>query len=64
MNTDSSERLLVSVEQAAAILSIRRTLMMRLIYDGSVGSITVGRRRLVPRSALEDFVNRCCAEAT
>ncbi|MGA8417962.1 MAG: helix-turn-helix domain-containing protein [Candidatus Dormiibacterota bacterium] len=63
MGTPAPRRLLLSVEQAAEMLSIRRTLMMRLIYEGEVGSVTVGRRRLIPTSALEEFVDRRREEA-
>jgi excisionase family DNA binding protein len=58
MTSKSPDPLLLSVEQAAAMLSIRRTLMLRLIYEDKVGSVTVGRRRLVPESALREFVKR------
>lgn len=50
--------LLVSVEQAAAILGIGRTRTFELVMGYSITSVKIGRRRLVVRSSLEEFVQR------
>lgn len=47
---------LVSVEAAAAALGIARTSCYDLISTGRLRSVTVGRRRLVPVQALDEFV--------
>lgn len=52
------EKLLYSVEEAAEALSMGRSLIYELIGRGDLESITVGRRRLVPRDALVVFVER------
>ena len=52
------DKLLVSIEEAAAVLGIRRTLLYELLRRGEIESVHVGRRRLIPRQALEDFVKR------
>lgn len=49
-------RLLLSVEDAAARLSIGRTTMFALIRERRIRTVNVGRRTLVPVGALEDFV--------
>jgi excisionase family DNA binding protein len=51
-----ADSLLVSVEEAAAILGIGRTNMVRLISQGAIKSVKIGRRRLVVRSELEGFI--------
>lgn len=51
-------RLLHSIEDAAAELSISKRVMEKLIADGEVASVTIGRRRLVAHDALEDYVAR------
>ena len=58
----ATSRLLLSVEEAAERLGIRRTLMYALVMSGEVRSIHVGRLRRVPSQALEAFVARRLAE--
>jgi excisionase family DNA binding protein len=48
--------LLISVEEAASILGIGRTLMFELMMQGKVSSVKIGRRRLVVRQELDEFV--------
>ncbi len=56
-------QLLLSVEEAARRLGIRRTLMYTLMMSGEVRSIHVGRLRKVPAQALEAFVARRLSES-
>jgi excisionase family DNA binding protein len=49
---------LLTVEEAAARLRIGRTSMYRLIKDGEIESIPVGRLRRVAPEALVDYINR------
>jgi excisionase family DNA binding protein len=53
---ENSAALLISVEEAALILGIGRTLIFELIMQGRVSSVKIGRRRLVVRQALDEFV--------
>jgi len=50
------ERLL-SVDQAAAALGIGRSRLYGEITSGRVRSLTVGRRRLVPSSAIAELID-------
>ena len=50
--------LLVSVEQAAKILGIGRTRFFDLVMSHAVASVKIGRRRLIVRSSLAEFVER------
>src|SRR4051794_38757983 len=50
--------ILLRVEDAAMRLSIARTLMFRLIKEGEVESVRVGRLRRVPVASLEEYVAR------
>lgn len=47
---------LVAVEEAAKRLGIGKTKTKELIACGHLGSVTVGRRRLVPAEAIEAYV--------
>ena len=58
-----TERLSVSVSQAAQMIGIRRDLMYRLIMAGAVPSFKIGARRLIPTAALRDYVERQVSEA-
>ncbi len=48
----------LSVEEAAEALGLGRTKIFELVSGGQLRSIKVGRRRLVPVSALEQFVSQ------
>lgn len=49
-------RIAYSVEEAAEMVSIKRTLMYQLVGNGEVPSFTVGRRRLIPHEGLVAWV--------
>jgi excisionase family DNA binding protein len=48
----ASDRLTLTVEEAAALLGISRTLAYELVRQGTIPSLRLGRRRLVPVHAL------------
>lgn len=50
--------LLLTVEDAAQLLGIGRTHMYELVLGQAVRSVKIGRRRLVVRSSLHDYVDR------
>lgn len=52
------ERVLLTIEEAAEQLGIGRTLMYRLIGDGEIESIRIGRLRRIPTSAVQDYARR------
>ncbi len=49
-------KLLLDLKDAQETLSIGRSLLLKLVYAGDIESVKVGGRRLIPASALEDFV--------
>lgn len=53
---DAPTKLLMSVEEAAECLSIGRGKAYELIAAGTIPSVTLGRRRLVPVEALRALV--------
>jgi excisionase family DNA binding protein len=53
-----TEPLLVTVREAAALLGLGRDRAYELVRSGRIRCIQVGRKRLVPRSELEAFVER------
>lgn len=52
------EQRLVDVEEAARILSLGRTHVFALIAAGTLRSVKSGRRRLVPLTAIDEYVDR------
>lgn len=56
--TESPPRLLLTVEEAAERIGICRSNMFKLIRQGDVESVTIGRLRRVTPAALEAFVRR------
>jgi excisionase family DNA binding protein len=60
MMTDT--QLLLSVEEAADQLRLGRTRTYELVKTRKIQSVKVGRRRLVVRSSLLDFVQALLVE--
>jgi excisionase family DNA binding protein len=53
---------LLRVEEAAEWLGLGRTKAYELVFTGALPSVTIGRSRRVPLTALEAFVERLVAE--
>ena len=53
----------VTVEEAAAMLGIGRSTAFDLVTSGQLQSFTIGRRRLVVVSGIDEFVRRRLAES-
>jgi excisionase family DNA binding protein len=51
-----SARLLYRVSQAAEVLSLSRSVVFDLMRMGRLRSVKEGRTRLIPLSALRDYV--------
>lgn len=51
-------KLLLTVPEAMAELSVSRWTIYELIRSGELESVTIGRCRRVPRTALDAFVSR------
>ena len=50
------ERLAVSVEEAAAMSGLGRSTIYLALGEGSLRSLKVGKRRLIPLEALKDWM--------
>ncbi len=57
-------KLLVTVEEAAAMLSLGRTLAWKLVRKNELRSIKVGNTRRVVVASLHEYVQRQLAEAS
>ncbi|MEX2267970.1 MAG: helix-turn-helix domain-containing protein [Acidimicrobiia bacterium] len=53
----------LTVEEVATVLRISTKTVRRLIEDGELPVTNAGRRLLVPRSAIDDRIERAQAEA-
>ena len=51
-------KLLVSVEEAAQMLSVGRSLVYTLVLRRQIASVKIGRTRRIPVHALEAFIAR------
>ncbi len=56
VRSDDSERLTLSVEEAGRILGISRGAAYARAGDGSLPTLRLGKRLLVPKSALEKML--------
>jgi excisionase family DNA binding protein len=57
-----ADAVLLRVEEAAPLLRLSRTEVFALIKSGELESIKIGRRRRVPRRALENYVAQQLAD--
>jgi excisionase family DNA binding protein len=62
-NAQGVSKLLITVNEAAASLSVGRPKMWQLVMSGEVPSIKIGASRRIPVHALEDYVQRQLAAA-
>jgi len=51
-------RVMFTAEEAAQQLGIGRTMMYRLIRNGDIESVRIGRLRRVPAAAIQDYAAR------
>lgn len=54
-------RKLLTVEEAAEQLGIGRTSMYRLVRNGGIESVRIGRLRRVPTDAITNYISRLTA---
>jgi len=52
-----NEKILVTVDQAARMLSIGRSKLLELTYAGDIPSVKLGKRRMYSPSDLEAWVD-------
>jgi excisionase family DNA binding protein len=57
-----AERLVYSVEEAAELLGISRAFCYEAVNRGEIPCLRIGRRILIPRSALHKFVEGARAD--
>ncbi len=51
-------KVLLAVGEVCERLSLGRSLVFELLATGAIRSVKIGRRRLVPTGALEEFVKQ------
>ena len=56
MKTGSGSARLLSVIETARELGISRSLAYELLASGALRSAKIGRRRLIPHEAVEEFI--------
>ncbi|MDA2806133.1 excisionase family DNA-binding protein [Nocardiopsis suaedae] len=64
MQPVTTDKKLLRVEEAAKLLGIGRTRAFELIKDGRLRSVKLGKTRLVPAKALDEFVELLLSEST
>ena len=55
------DRLTVTVEEAARLLGVSRGLAYELVARGQLPALRLGRRRVVPRIAIDALIADACA---
>ena len=57
----SGTHLLLTPDEAAQSLRIKRTLLFHLLKTGKIASVKIGAARRIPIQALHDYVDVLCA---
>ena len=57
MATVTTERVALSVEEAAGRLGVSRSLIWKMVNQGTIRTVRAGHRVLVPVSAVEEFLS-------
>jgi excisionase family DNA binding protein len=52
------QKLLLTVDEAADVLSLGRTYVYHLVMCNKIASVKLGRKRRIPVSALQDFISQ------
>ena len=60
---NESEKLLLNVEEASRLVGLGRSKFYTEVLSGRCESVKVGRRRLIPRTALDEFIELLREEA-
>ena len=63
MSTEQVKPLLVDVRSASALLSLGQSTVRRMVAERRLDSIRIGRRVLLPVSAIEDLIGKSRAAA-
>jgi excisionase family DNA binding protein len=63
MESTKPQRRLITVQEAADELAISRWSVYRLIWDGRVQSVQLGRCRRIVRQSLDDYLAELIEEA-
>lgn len=58
INHETPERVLLTVEETAELLNVGRTKAYALVRSGDISSVRIGRLRRVPKSAIDDYMER------
>lgn len=58
------DKMLLSVPEAAEVIGVGRSVLYELLRDARLSSVTVGRRRLIPRASLIEFVTDLQRQST
>lgn len=58
MNAPAETRLLLRIDEAGHRLNLGRTVMYELIRSGRLRSVKIGKLRLIPSSAVIEFVDQ------
>jgi excisionase family DNA binding protein len=59
-SAQTSNPLLLTISQVADLLNLGRTKTYELVMSNRIKSVKLGRRRLVPRHNLEEYVAGLC----
>jgi excisionase family DNA binding protein len=48
--------MLLSLDESAALMGIGIVTLHKIIRNGEIGSVKIGKRRLIPRGEIEAFI--------
>jgi excisionase family DNA binding protein len=56
MNTVLNQRITISVDEAMSAIGIGRTMLYKLLTDGSIRSFRAGKKRLIVVASIHEWI--------
>lgn len=60
---DTGDSILVSIKDACGLLGIGTTMLYELLDDGKLESVKIGKRRLIKRASILEYVEELSQDA-
>jgi excisionase family DNA binding protein len=54
-----NQKVFLKVSEASLILGVSKSLVYKLVYQGDIKSVKIGRCRRIPVDSISDFVASC-----
>lgn len=57
-----NQKVFLKVSEASKILGVSKSLVYKLVYQGEIKSVKIGRCRRIPINSINEFVASCASD--